>query len=551
MDNYTLLVTLNIILAINVFFSFSLSRKTEALEKKDWRFSSILLFSGFLLIMFQGKLALFVTVCIANYLLLLGFLYQVSAALSMEYGKRIIPPLFISGLSLFFWVSFIYYGLIRFHTPIRIIIISVLLTLLYLYGVILIRRKKTDAGIKEIVTWELLLLFLFSALFYLMRTIITAMGTGAVNSLFDTNLLTTASFFFVIVYNLTFMMGMFSASLKKKNRLIIREKEKQEALFGFLNDTARHLNLEELYKSIEKVLKSAMGVGTAFIFLLDEVEENLVLSYHFEDMYMPLEDVKTFKKGTGASGRAVEEDRVIIIDMKNYPNKEIADIYIPLGVTEVISVPLKTPKGIIGAITLILTKKEKSLHLDQDFFYYLGEQIGLVLHNAFLYEKISALAHTDPLTGLKNRRSMMEILKQENVRTRRHERSFSLVMADLDHFKRINDSYGHDCGDEVLKAAASLICRECRESDTVCRWGGEEFLILLIETEPAKAALIMDRLRRQIEKLRLPCMGDDGLTISMGVSSYRRDESIEQMIARADEALYNAKRNGRNRIEIN
>jgi diguanylate cyclase (GGDEF)-like protein len=431
----------------------------------------------------------------------------------------------------------------------RIIAISLLLTLIYLYGVILILRERRR--FKDMVSWELFLLFFFSSLFYLMRSIVTAMEMGTIKSLFDPSLLTTASFLFVIVYNLAFMMSMFNASLKKKNSLIIREKAKQESLFNFLNDTARHLNLDELYKSIEEVLRSTLGVGTALIYLRDERNESHTLAYHFKDLDVPLEDVRTFRRGEGASGRAIEEDRVIIIEMKDYPIRAVVDNYIPLGVTEVLSVPLKSSEGIIGAVSLILTEKSKSRYLDQDFFYYLGEQIGLVLHNAFLYEKVSALANTDHLTGLNNRRSMMEILKQENERALRHGRGYSLVMADLDHFKRVNDSYGHDCGDEVLKAAASLITASCRSSDTVCRWGGEEFLILLIETGSSEAALMMERLRVRVEELRLSCLQSDALTISVGISSFSRDESIEQMIARADEALYRAKKTGRNRIEIN
>lgn len=548
MDNYTLLVTLIIILGINVPFSVGLSHKTEVKERKDWRSSSLLLFSGFLLILFQKSLPVFVTVCIANYLILLGFFYQVTAALSVEFEKRVIAPSFLAGLSLIYWISFVYYGLIRFHTPMRIIIISLFLTLIYLHAVIPIYRKRRR--LKDMVSWELFLLFLISALFYLMRSIVTAIGTGAVSSLFDPSLLTTVSFLFVTFYNLAFIMSMFNATLKKKNREIIREKEKQESLFNFLNDTARHLNLDELYKSIEEVLKSALGVGTALIYLRDEGRESHSLAYHFKDLNVPLEDVSVFNRGEGASGRAIEEDRVIVIGMKDYPIRAVVDNYIPLGVAEVISVPLKTPEGIIGAVSLILTEKKKSRHLDQDFFYYLGEQIGLVLHNAFLYERVSAMANTDPLTGLSNRRRMMEILKQEDGRARRHGRTFSLIMADLDHFKRINDTYGHDCGDEVLKAAASLITGSCRDIDTICRWGGEEFLILLLETDAAEAVVTMERLRDRMKQLILPCLEEDGLTISMGVSSFRQDLDIEKMISRADEALYMAKRNGRNRTEV-
>ena len=180
---------------------------------------------------------------------------------------------------------------------------------------------------------------------------------------------------------------------------------------------------------------------------------------------------------------------------------------------------------------------------------FMGEQIGLVLHNAFLYEKVSLLANTDSLTGLLNRRKMLEIFNQEIHRTERSGRTFSLAMADLDFFKNVNDTYGHECGDEVLKNTAALLKEECRDTDFICRWGGEEFLLLFIETDLSGAVSICERIRHNIRQKESGCLKDGSLTLSLGVTAYDPSHTVEQMVDLADRALYKAKRNGRNRIE--
>ncbi|HKK00844.1 MAG TPA: diguanylate cyclase, partial [Desulfuromonadales bacterium] len=157
------------------------------------------------------------------------------------------------------------------------------------------------------------------------------------------------------------------------------------------------------------------------------------------------------------------------------------------------------------------------------------------------------LSRTDPLTGLANRRDIRERLEAEQSRCHRNGKVFSLIMADFDYFKRINDKYGHAAGDNFLVAVAQTFQANLRKEDCCARWGGEEFLILLPETEPENAVKTAEKLRKIIAGYALELQGNAiGATLSFGISTYRENEDIDACIAKADEALYQAKNRGRN-----
>jgi two-component system, cell cycle response regulator len=166
--------------------------------------------------------------------------------------------------------------------------------------------------------------------------------------------------------------------------------------------------------------------------------------------------------------------------------------------------------------------------------------------------ELRLLATTDPLTGLANRRHLIERAERELLRLQRFESPFSLMTLDIDHFKRINDTYGHACGDRALCALAATCIGLLREIDMVGRMGGEEFTIILPETIGDEAMLVADRVRRRIAELRFdsdPPDSEFGFTVSIGVAEcHREDARIEQPLARADHALYEAKAAGRNRV---
>ncbi len=161
------------------------------------------------------------------------------------------------------------------------------------------------------------------------------------------------------------------------------------------------------------------------------------------------------------------------------------------------------------------------------------------------------LSHTDPLTGLNNRRFMMEGLNSEFDRSRRKQSPLSMIMIDIDHFKKINDSYGHQKGDAVLRGLADLLKQHLRQYDTAARYGGEEFALILPETGMEEAMQVAERLRVATEKLIFEDLSELQMTASFGIASAPAEsiQSVDDLIREADYALYNAKRSGRNRVE--
>lgn len=162
-------------------------------------------------------------------------------------------------------------------------------------------------------------------------------------------------------------------------------------------------------------------------------------------------------------------------------------------------------------------------------------------------DELLILAHQDPLTGLSNRRRFNEILQIEYNRFKRHKVEFCLLMIDIDYFKNVNDQYGHDIGDKVIKTFSQTINDNIRITDKMARWGGEEFIILAVEATNEKIKPLSENIRNTIKNIKYDDVSE--ITASIGVTCSCQSDSLETMLKRVDDALYLAKNNGRNRIE--
>ena len=166
-------------------------------------------------------------------------------------------------------------------------------------------------------------------------------------------------------------------------------------------------------------------------------------------------------------------------------------------------------------------------------------------------DKINRLAITDELTGIWNRRQIMRVLRAQRALAERGGYDFSVCYLDIDHFKRVNDRYGHNAGDLVLQKVAASLREELREIDFFARFGGEEFIAVLANTPLPEAKAVAERLRRRVQGLRFGEVDKRlRVTISLGVAGYRPGEPVEELLRRADEALYQAKAGGRNRVVV-
>lgn len=215
---------------------------------------------------------------------------------------------------------------------------------------------------------------------------------------------------------------------------------------------------------------------------------------------------------------------------------------------DIILLHLYRPRGVnfnieylqLGVLALVLLA-----------FSIIGGYISSLRKNLSISKEIiREMSIRDELTGFYNRRHLMELLDHEKNRSLRGNTVFTIAMLDIDHFKKVNDTYGHQSGDEVLRTVSTVIYNTMRNTDFCGRYGGEEFVLVLIQTDIKEAMIGAERIRVNIEKCLFPNIGADfRVTVSLGLAEYKMREDVETMIARADRALYQAKNGGRNRVE--
>jgi diguanylate cyclase (GGDEF)-like protein len=221
----------------------------------------------------------------------------------------------------------------------------------------------------------------------------------------------------------------------------------------------------------------------------------------------------------------------------------------PLGALA--AVPLKLNGRVVGVLNAAFRKPRAFDADDRRMLLALADVSALAIHNATQHERLARLAVTDDLTGLPNRRRFLEALRAEAQRARRYQRALSLVMLDLDGLKDVNDRHGHAAGDAVLRGVAQALRAGTRDTDLPVRLSGDEFAVLLPETEPEAALRIAERIRAGVAALQVPVDGGTaGATVSLGLVSAEGAAlpELPRFLRLADEALYAAKAAGRNRI---
>ncbi len=234
--------------------------------------------------------------------------------------------------------------------------------------------------------------------------------------------------------------------------------------------------------------------------------------------------------------------------MQNYSQNAIIQL---LKSEEVLVVPMTAKDKVNGIILAdnFITKKPITKD-DIHMLIMLANQAGLAIENSQLYEKTVISSHTDPLTGLWNHGYFQYLLQEELERSKATKNPLSLVMLDIDDFKVYNDTLGHQAGDRILKDLAGFLKNHSRKMDCVCRYGGEEFTIILPQTDKNEAFLIAERLRQDFEKhpfVHEEILPHKKLTVSIGLSSFPQDgSSSSEIIAFSDQALYKAKHKGKN-----
>ncbi len=236
--------------------------------------------------------------------------------------------------------------------------------------------------------------------------------------------------------------------------------------------------------------------------------------------------------------------------LQNYKNAPLLQM---LNSDEIVLIPLKAKDKVNGLIVAdnFITKKPITKD-DLRMLTMLANQAGLAIENSQLYEKTVMLAHTDSLTELWNHGYFQYILQTELETAKAASSELSLIMLDIDDFKIYNDALGHQAGDKILKEIALILKNHSRKMDYVCRYGGEEFTIILPQTDKKEALLIADRLRTDVEKhifVHEEILPQKKLTISIGLATFPEDgQTASELITKSDKLLYQAKNKGKNTI---
>ncbi len=303
------------------------------------------------------------------------------------------------------------------------------------------------------------------------------------------------------------------------------------------------LNFQDLFQVLLAEVQNQFGVPYTWITLIDQSEvtrlvQSIAHSRRFKNR-IRLVDRKTFIHLIGKQSQPILINENLGIYRKLFPldgNNSIKSIAIA---------PISLDGEIVGSLNQADYSKERfKPGIDTSLLEKLATKVSLCMSNVTAHEKLKIMAYHDPLTGLLNRRVMETILNREFARSKRYRVPLSLVFVDVDKFKQVNDTYGHDTGDELLKYLAALFLEMIRETDVVARYAGDEFVLILPETDIDKAETMMSRLQTYLDRRPLETDGNRiHFSISFGVVSTENTmiQSANMMLKIADNALYQMK----------
>lgn len=347
--------------------------------------------------------------------------------------------------------------------------------------------------------------------------------------------------------------------LKKQEANVVRSLlKKQNEMLGhsllhldhliYLQKNISLISMADISKALAEKLPYILSIRYFSLFLFEKGNKVLRLACHnhpglIEELVLRPRDSKIMSEAIERGSYILESDYSKSRFFQGGKNPLFAHNFF-------ITIPLMIENEIIGVLNLNDNENGYFNVTDLDFFLNVSEFISLSISNAQSFEKAERLSVTDGLTGLCNRQHLEALLTSEILRSRRYRTPLSLVMLDVDYFKSVNDTFGHQEGDEVLVTVATIIKNLCRSQDVAARYGGEEFLLILPETNGAGARVIAERVREEVEGHLFNHEGKvHSVTISCGIAEINneKDQGLASLIGVADQALYQAKESGRNR----
>ena len=325
-----------------------------------------------------------------------------------------------------------------------------------------------------------------------------------------------------------------------------RQRAKQlEAINAIAQETTLVLDLKELLSKVCSLIKEAFPVSHVAVLLKED--DDLVLRAHHGSLTPRILEGGRLPAGAGLWGRALLANKTLIEnDAKTAP--DYVGFYAETGSR--MCIPLVSFGQTMGALVLDSDRLNAFTAGEMQPLESVADICATAIQNAHYVERVKQLAYLDGLTGIFNRRFFELRIAEEIERARRFGTGMGVIMVDLDEFKRLNDEFGHLLGDEVLRQVSSIFHQQLRKIDVVCRYGGEEFAILLSQTNPQHALGVSEKLRRLIATWQFPGVPRP-VTISAGAAAYpEHGTTRDQIVKAADAGLYAAKVAGRNRVVL-
>jgi two-component system cell cycle response regulator len=339
-----------------------------------------------------------------------------------------------------------------------------------------------------------------------------------------------------------------------------QEAENKRHLVDIMHDVMGNLSTEEIFHMVARRLARALHLSHSSVILAKPGDVRGTVATAFEQPNLQNLEIE-LDRYPEVSASLEQRRPVLIQDLQTSPwyarlREQWERDGTKINVRSIIALPFSFEKMRTGVFLL-----RRTMDQDVEFADTVIKSAVNAIEQAHAIEqakadnaRLEALAHTDPLTHLLNRRALTIRLVAELERVRRYTSPLTMLMIDLDHFKLVNDTYGHLVGDEVLRGIAGILQRSVRSVDMVARYGGEEFVVVLPETGEQGAVTFAERIRERVEQHHFPAernkSGAAKVTVSIGVSSFPSPnvESAEDLFARADAALYRAKEMGRNKV---
>jgi diguanylate cyclase (GGDEF)-like protein len=383
-----------------------------------------------------------------------------------------------------------------------------------------------------------------------------AVYNGVMRDSFRDFLLIRAPVYFVAAYTTYFLVSSRVRISSENNQLVklsakLDSKAKQmETLFNVSKKIGSKLEVKSVLQIAVNDAVSSLEVTAATVHLFSSPSDLLTVASGNGLSKRAIESIDNLKVGEGAAGWVAMAGEPLTIDKIEEDNR--CNGFRGTRVSSLLAVPMTLGVRTIGVLTVYSTVSRQFTNEDIGFLSALAGQAAVAEETAKLHEQTEQLSLVDELTGLYNVRKLKIALKEEIRRAKRFDHKFTFIMADIDHFKDYNDRYGHQAGDVVLRSVATTIVSSSRSVDMAFRYGGEEFSLILPETDKLEALEVAERIRKAVELQPVDETSnqlDDRITISIGLASYPEDTTLSaELIRLADTALYEAKHSGRNRV---